>query len=824
MADKKLKAVITIGGAIASTFGAAIKTTTGRIKEIGRTVRSLEKDHKALGSQIEVWEKQGKNVSALRSQYVKLGSEIDRLRLKQSALKRIVDADVSGSFTRMRTSVGRTALAFTGLATVAIGSIFAIAKSTSDLGDEIGETAQMLGIGTRELQELRYAAMKAGVETEQFDKGLEVMIKNIAEAANGSGKAGDALKELGLDAAALASMTPDEMLNHLADAFGKVQNHSEKLRLAFRIFGKGGAPMILLMDQGSKGLARLRREAQATGYVLSNQAIKAASDFDDALRDLRLSALGVRNTLGVALMPVVTRVMGRLTLYLQQNRGEVVRFSNQFAASVERAVPILFKLVDGALQFAKVSSIVIGKVAGLVGGFENLGFLIAAAFSAKAIFSVVAFGGALIKAVDGLQMFFTGKSAILGLSKAFQFLGKSILSVLRIAVVGTFTAMRTSVQFLGRSLLWLAGRVIPLVVGGLRALAVAAISNPVGAVVAGIAIAAVLIIANWKRVKPFFEMVWSKLTVLFSQAWETIKSLAGYSPLVLIVKNWKPILGFFAGIWNGIKSGFQMAIKNIVGILTFSPLKLLFVGWSGVGPYFENIWRKLQAGLGAVSNKIKSVFGFSPTGLIKSAWSGLSGFFDSTKESVSGQLSKLGEAFANSPLAKLSPDWGRLKTKFESIWNSIKGVLTNITDGIKKAFEFRPLEEIKKVWDTTFSWLGDKAAKIGAAFGKIGKFFGFGEKEDADTSEASPAKVKSPIVPKKPAKLAGTGIPEVSANARLQPSGGNKGSQFNNTFNITVNASPGQDEQSIARKVLELIKLEQQKMQSSALYDPVGAY
>ncbi|NBV43290.1 phage tail tape measure protein, partial [bacterium] len=349
---------------------------------------------------------------------------IDRLRLKQSALKRIVDADVAGSFTRMGSTIKSTALMFTGLATAAIGGIFAIANSTSKLGDEIGETAQKLGIGTQELQELRYAALKAGgQEVEQFDKSMELMIKNVTEAANGTGKAVSALEELGLQAGALASMTPDEMLNHIADAMGKVENHSEKLRLALRIFGKGGAPMLLMLDQGSKGLAEFRRQARATGYVLSDQAIRAASDFDDQLRDLKLSALGVRNTLGAALMPVVSRVMGRMTTYLQSNRGEVVRFANQFAAAVERAAPTLFKLADGVLQFAKFSSIVIGKVAHMVGGFENLGFIIGAAFSAKSIFSVISFGGALLKAADGLQMFFTGKSAIVGLSKGFQFLG-----------------------------------------------------------------------------------------------------------------------------------------------------------------------------------------------------------------------------------------------------------------------------------------------------------------------------------------------------------------------------------------------------------------
>ena len=70
------------------------------------------------------------------------------------------------------------------------------------------------------------------------------------------------------------------------------------------------------------------------------------------------------------------------------------------------------------------------------------------------------------------------------------------------------SALATGVTTVGATLMSFARVAIPVVVGGLRALTVAFMTNPVGLVIGAVALAAGLVIANWERVGPFFRGLW----------------------------------------------------------------------------------------------------------------------------------------------------------------------------------------------------------------------------------------------------------------------------------------------------------------------------
>ena len=60
----------------------------------------------------------------------------------------------------------------------------------------------------------------------------------------------------------------------------------------------------------------------------------------------------------------------------------------------------------------------------------------------------------------------------------------------------------------------LASRVFPAVIAGFRALTIAIMSNPIGAIgaiVGGIALAATLVVRNWESVKSFFMTIWEPI-------------------------------------------------------------------------------------------------------------------------------------------------------------------------------------------------------------------------------------------------------------------------------------------------------------------------
>ena len=80
---------------------------------------------------------------------------------------------------------------------------------------------------------------------------MQRFTRRAAEAAQGTGEAKGAIRELGLDAQKLQKLPLDDQMKVLADAFGNVQNESDKLRIAFKLFDSEGAALVNTLALGS---------------------------------------------------------------------------------------------------------------------------------------------------------------------------------------------------------------------------------------------------------------------------------------------------------------------------------------------------------------------------------------------------------------------------------------------------------------------------------------------------------------------------------------------------------------------------------------------
>jgi hypothetical protein len=110
------------------------------------------------------------------------------------------------------------------------------------------------------------------------------------------------------------------------------------------------------------------------------------------------------------------------------------------------------------------------------------------------------------------------------------FIGVNSASLITAVRMGAL-AFGGALQALGASFMALASRVFPAVIAGFRALKVAMMTNPVGAIVGGIAIAATLVVTNWESVKSFFMTIWEPIKPVWEafgdwlgKFWEKIKT------------------------------------------------------------------------------------------------------------------------------------------------------------------------------------------------------------------------------------------------------------------------------------------------------------
>ncbi|MBJ7550731.1 hypothetical protein [Marinomonas ostreistagni] len=378
-------------------FKAAKKETSGlqtqmlgAQSEANKLSRQFNEQREAAKSAKNALKEMGVDTRNLADETARLQRRQALLEKTQKSLGRV--GDTFGNMTHQVGSFARTASV--GLGIVG-GGLFAVANSTSELGDQAAKTADKLGLQISALQELRYAAERSGVSSNTLDMAMQRMVRRLAEAKNGSGEAKGALEELGLSAQALTSMTPDEAMNEIADALKGVKSQSDRVRLAFKFFDSEGVSMVNMLKDGSAGLQQLRKDARDTGYVLSEQAARDAEAFQDSLLNAKLGMAGFKNTIGSAIMPVITDMMGEMSAWMRENRGQVVEFSQRLASGLRDAVPVIGQVVQGLTTTAKTIGSVTATIANMVGGYENLGMIVGTVFAGKAIMSVVSFAGSM---------------------------------------------------------------------------------------------------------------------------------------------------------------------------------------------------------------------------------------------------------------------------------------------------------------------------------------------------------------------------------------------------------------------------------------------
>lgn len=226
---------------------------------------------------------------------------------------------------------------------------FKLANDTARYGDELAKTADRLGLTTDALQELRFAADRSGVAQRTLEMALQRMTRRLSEAAQGSGEAQNAIAELGLDAEALASMTPDQALDTLSDALAGVENQSERVRLAFKFFDSEGVALLNMLGDGSEEVQKLRDEFERLGGGLTEDQARGAEDFRDSLTSLQAVMQNIRLQIGAKLMPVLRPMIEQFTEFLVQNREIISARIGQAFEVIVSAIGNLKRVADGVV-------------------------------------------------------------------------------------------------------------------------------------------------------------------------------------------------------------------------------------------------------------------------------------------------------------------------------------------------------------------------------------------------------------------------------------------------------------------------------------------
>ena len=446
------------------------------------------------------------------------------------------------------------------------GSILAVGKSTADYAGDMYDMARGAGIGVEAFQKLAYAGRMSGVETEKLSASLVKFDRMVAEATGGNKTYMQTFEDLGIKIKDSAGnlRQPHEIFEDVADIFHNTEDGIGKTALAVELFGKSGADLIPMLNDGKAGLKAFYAEAERLGLALSNEMIAKGDAFSDQLENIGEQVKGVKLQLGAALIPAlsaatekISKVIDKITKWVQEN-PELAATIGNIAMTTGKWIAIL-----------GTAAIAIGSVAFIILQFRK-------AF--RAMSDAVTIGISIFKNI---------KNTFLVVDKAM----KGYTKTQKLATVAT--------KLFNKAL-----KANPI-------LTIISLIIALGAVVYSV-------IKNWDKIAAWFKKLWDAIVGIFKAAWEAIKKVwstvtgwfsnlwggikAGAGKAWEGIKNtinkaregvqkaWGSVKGWFSNLWGNVKSGISNAWGGIKDWFSnLQPVEWMRGAWENVGTFFENL-------------------------------------------------------------------------------------------------------------------------------------------------------------------------------------------------------------------------------------------
>lgn len=212
-------------------------------------------------------------------------------------------------------------------------------------GDSLAKTADKIGVTTESLAGLRHAAELTGVSTQTMDMALQRFTRRASEAANGTGEAVGALRELGINAKDLQNVPLDEQMEIVADAMGTLDTQADRVRVAMKLFDSEGVALVNTLGGGSESLREMIQEADQLGISLSRVETAQIEMANDAFTRAKGVLTGLQNQLAVAFAPVLQTIADSF----RQGALDSAEFGN-IGQRVADAVVRAFANVQGAIH------------------------------------------------------------------------------------------------------------------------------------------------------------------------------------------------------------------------------------------------------------------------------------------------------------------------------------------------------------------------------------------------------------------------------------------------------------------------------------------
>ncbi|MEI4932391.1 phage tail tape measure protein [Aeromonas caviae] len=578
MANKKLSATITIGGAVASSLKSAFGSVKGGVAEVGSAIRNAERQQKLLSQSIQTFGKQGRNVDGMRERYAQLTQQIDKMRAAQQRLNQVQQAQKANLDARENyrgqildtVALGATVAspvvmaarfetAMLGVAKQVDGARDSSGKLTSvyyEMGKQIQQLGREIPLATNEIADMVTAGSRMGVARDQlidFTRTSAMMADAFelpaGELADNMGKIAGLFK---IPIPAIGELA--DSINYLDD--NAISKGGDIIEFLTRTGGVASAVKVTGQEMAAIGSTLLtlgeRTETAGTAANAMFQKFAAADkgtkNFKSALKELGISSAAVQKGMqqdATGTMMKVLAAIGKLpkekqlgvmvelvglehsdTLAKLANNTEEWRrqlaLANSEAAkgsmSREFAARLQTTNAQWTLMKNRTSEVAVNLGSVLLPAINDTFKAISPLVNVVADFARE--NPKVTKAIVGTVVAMTSlKVGGLALGYAFTFVKGAALSTVglfyRVSAGAAVAGASTASAAAGPTML---GKAFMFAGKGIIWMGRALLMNPIGLAITAIAGAAYLIYENWDQLKPWFTALWDDIVAKFETA------------------------------------------------------------------------------------------------------------------------------------------------------------------------------------------------------------------------------------------------------------------------------------------------------------------
>jgi hypothetical protein len=290
------------------------------------------------------------------------------------------------------------AAGFAAVSAAGAGAFAAISNRAQE-ADKQFKASQTFGVPIQQLGRLAHAADMSGSSFEEVGKAAQRASRAVNDSMNGVSNAGTkAFEQLGIGLKTVdgEARGVEDILGDVAERFSKMPDGATKTALAIEMFGRSGANLIPMLNQGRDGLKEMGDEAERLGLVFDGKTGRASEIFNDNIARMSKTFTGLWNMVLAKVIPSFVSLTNRMVAASQQG-GILDQAVNGISAAMNvmaKGIALVFDNLHHLYELFKVfvAAKIVGFMVSAARSFILFAKAVRTAGIASALFSKVISG------------------------------------------------------------------------------------------------------------------------------------------------------------------------------------------------------------------------------------------------------------------------------------------------------------------------------------------------------------------------------------------------------------------------------------------------